>query len=147
MARRFLKRVGRVFGRDVVLVHDEAGYRQAFCRASGRSAELPGVWLPFDGVQLRVGRGPWFDTSRFRGLPELDPLYRLATPEHRDVSRMLGGLAIPVLPVVPPSEVNELLTYAGHEPFVIRLCGGIEKVNERLDAAARGPWSSRALAA
>lgn len=61
---------------------------QAFYRSSGRNSNMPGAWLPFDGVTYYL----WFDKSRFAQPPELE---RFGTELNQQISLALSKIDIP----------------------------------------------------
>lgn len=107
-----IKLIGSNTTRDIIAVSLNSGEKQGMYRSSGYNSNMPGKWLPFDGI---IG-GVWFNKIRFVKYynPNLPPhLERFGTEELLDISKELEDVAIPALPDKNWRDVNTLLIEAG----------------------------------
>lgn len=90
--------------RDVTVIKI-GNLKQGFYRSSGKNSDMPGVWLPFDGVGFHPGSGLWFDKKRFA---TKDKLHRFGTQQLKDISQELTNMNIPSGEVVDADESQRI---------------------------------------
>lgn len=96
------------YDRKIIVVWVPGRGRQPFYQSTGRCSEMPGQWLPFDGVLLDSG---WFIKNRYRGTDpgtgceeSYWPLHRFGLPILKAVSEALAETNFSPQTVYPRGE-------------------------------------------
>lgn len=103
------------------------GTPQAFYQSTGRNSEMPGRWLPCNGVTMHPHnpmKKTWIDKSKFDGSLSRNPadparpgspLHRFGSPEAVEVSKRLASLPVRVVATFAnPHSLNDWLVSQGY---------------------------------